>query len=92
MKKTTEKLLKVAECGVTGIIWSYDYAQFAKYREAATKRVVTLDENDSNKKKLTAYAKLCGACFIEVASFTVASSMFTEALLTGVELVKVLKK
>ena len=91
MKKTTEKLLKAAECGAIGVIWSYDYAQFAKYREADTKRVLMLDENDSSKKKLTTYAKLYVACFVEVASFTVASSMFTEALLTGVELVKELK-
>lgn len=92
MKKTTEKLLKVAECGVAGVIWSYDYAQFTKYREAATKRVVTLDKDDSKKQKLTAYAKLCGTCFVEAASFTIASSMFTKAILTGVELVNELKK
>lgn len=92
MKKTTEKLLKVAKYGMPGVIWSYDYAQFAKYRDAATKRVITLDKDDSSKKKLTTYAKFCGACFVEAASFAIASSMFTKALLTGVELVNELKK
>ena len=92
MKKTTKKMLKAAEYGVTGFIWSYDYAQFTKYREEATKRVITLDKDDSKKKKLTTYAKFCGACFAEAASFTIASSMFTKALLTGVELVNELKK
>ena len=92
MKKTTEKLLKVAEYGVAGVIWSYDYSKFTEFREAATKRVVTLDKTATKKDKITTYATLYGVAFAEGASFTIASSMFSKALLTGVELVKELKK
>ena len=92
MKKTTKKLLEVAGYGVAGILWSYDYSKFMEFREAATKRVVTLDKTATKKDKITTYATLCGVAFAEGASFTTASSMFTKALLTGMELVNELKK
>ena len=64
MKKTTEKLLKVAEYGVAGIIWSYDYAQFVKRHEEAAKRMTTLDKNATKKEKVVAGTKLFGVCYI----------------------------
>ena len=92
MKKTTEKLLKVAEYGVAGVIWSYDYAQFVKRHEEAAKRMTTLDKNATKKEKIVAGTKQFGACYMEGLSFGIASTMFSKALLTGVELVKELKK
>lgn len=92
MKKTTSKLLKVAEYGASGVIWSYDYSQFMKYREAAVKRVNALDKDSTKKEKAKAYAKLCGTCFAEVASYCIASTMFTNALVTGAELLNSVAK
>ena len=92
MKKTTEKLLKVAEYGVAGILWSYDYAYFVNRHEASAKRMMTLDKNTTKKEKVIAGTKLFGVCYMEGLSFSIASTMFVKAMLTGVELVKELKK
>ena len=86
------EIIRGSGYGVAGILWSYDYSKFTEFREAATKRVVTLDKTATKKDKITTYAALYGVAFAEGASFTLASSMFSKALLTGMELVKELKK
>ncbi len=92
MKKTTEKLLKVAEYVAAGVIWSYDYAYFANCHEGSSKIMTVLDKNSTKKEKVVAGTKLFGICYMEGLSFSIASTMFGKALLTGAELVKELKK
>ena len=54
--------------------------------------MTTLDKNATKKEKIVAGTKLFGVCYMEGLSFGIASTMFSKALLTGVELVKELKK